>query len=41
MDTNNLFKKVKEVLARHKTRLDFLEKRIEALEQNPWKMPFD
>lgn len=43
-----IFKKIKEVLFRHKTRIEtlenkiaILEKRIESLENDPWKMPFD
>jgi hypothetical protein len=35
------FLKIKSILSNHKTRLDSLEKRIEYLECNPWKMPFD
>lgn len=35
------FLKIKQVLARHKTRLDTLEQRVASLESDPWKMPFD
>ncbi len=41
MNIEVTFKKLREVLFKHKTRLDNLEKRIESLEQDPWKMPFD
>ena len=40
----NIFSKIKEVLSRHKSRIDALEKRIAELEKevfNPYKMPFD
>ncbi len=35
------FLKIKSILTKHSKRLESLEKRIEALETDPWKMPFD
>lgn len=40
----NIIGKIKEVLSRHKSRIDDLEKRVIELEKevlNPYKMPFD
>jgi BMFP domain-containing protein YqiC len=37
--SKSMFEKIKDVLSRHKTRLDKLEERISILESDPWKMP--
>ncbi len=35
------FLKIKRILSNHNTRLNSLEQRLEYLESDPWKMPFD
>lgn len=33
--------KIKRILTNHNSRLNILEQKVENLEADPWKMPFD